>query len=469
MTGPEPKINRPTGRYNRYYRKILIAVDFVILNAVFFGVTMMNPDVEVLHGRLVWLLLNLAYVPVARYQGRIHKIRALQMDRLLLLTLRGALCQALLFIFLLYLMGQEPLPLMTFVELYGLFTPLLMLWWGSAHYLLKTYRRSGRSFSRIVIVGCRPTAERLLTEMRLDPGFGYLCQGFFDIYCPPDFRYKNLYAGNLADLEEFVTREATDEIFYTLSGENSEAVQLVSGLCEKLMIKFHYVPQISPYLTRRFHLDAIGQMPVLEVRHNPLERGVNRVMKRTFDIVFSGLFLLFSPLIFIPVAVAVKLSSPGPVFFKQVRTGYRGRDFLCWKFRTMHVNNDADTVQATRNDPRKTRLGEFLRRTSIDELPQFINVFKGDMSIVGPRPHMLKHTEDYRRLIDQYMVRHLIKPGITGWAQVRGFRGQTEELWQMEKRVENDIWYIEHWTFMLDMKIIVRTVINALRGEDGAF
>lgn len=182
MTGPEPKINRPTGRYNRYYRKILIAVDFVILNAVFFGVTMMNPDVEVLHGRLVWLLLNLAYVPVARYQGRIHKIRALQMDRLLLLTLRGALCQALLFIFLLYLMGQEPLPLMTFVELYGLFTPLLMLWWGSAHYLLKTYRRSGRSFSRIVIVGCRPTAERLLTEMRLDPGFGYLCQGFFDIY-----------------------------------------------------------------------------------------------------------------------------------------------------------------------------------------------------------------------------------------------------------------------------------------------
>ncbi len=135
----------------------------------------------------------------------------------------------------------------------------------------------------------------------------------------------------------------------------------------------------------------------------------------------------------------------------------------------MHVNNDADTVQATRNDPRKTRLGEFLRRTSIDELPQFINVFKGDMSIVGPRPHMLKHTEDYRRLIDQYMVRHLIKPGITGWAQVRGFRGQTEELWQMEKRVENDIWYIEHWTFMLDMKIIVRTVINALRGEDGAF
>lgn len=469
MFDSEPKIGRPTGRYNRYYRRILLTVDFVILNAVFFVVTLMNPGVAELHGRLVWLLLNLAYFPVARYQGRVHKIRALQMDRLLLLTLQGVLGQALLFIFLLYLMGQEPLPLEAFAELYGMFTPLLMLWWGSAHYLLKAYRRSGRSFSRIVIVGCRPTAERLLTEMRFDPGFGYRCQGFFDIYCPPDFRYKNLYAGNLSDLEDFVVREATDEIFYTLSGENSEAVQLVTGLCEKHMIKFHYVPQISPYLTRRFRLDSIGQMPVLEVRNNPLERGANRVMKRAFDIAFSGTFLLFSPLIFIPVAIAVKLSSPGPVFFKQMRTGYRGKDFLCWKFRTMRVNAQADTLQATKNDPRKTRLGEFLRRTSIDELPQFINVFKGDMSVVGPRPHMLKHTEDYRRLIDQYMVRHLIKPGITGWAQVRGFRGQTEELWQMEKRVENDIWYIEHWTFMLDMKIIVRTVINAFRGEEGAF
>lgn len=444
-------------------------MDFVILNGVFFGVTLLNPTVEVIHSRLVWLLLNLAYAPVVYHQGRIHKVRALPMDRLLLRTLQGALCQALLFVFLLYLMGQTMVPLLIFAEFYVLFIPLLMLWWALAHYLLKAYRRNGHSYSRIVIVGCRQTAERLLTEMRFDPGFGYRCQGFFDIYCPPDFMYKQLYAGNLSDLEEFVIREGTDEIFYTLSGENREAVQLVSGICEKHMIKFHYVPQISPYLTRRFRLDAIGQMPVLEVRNNPLEREANKVMKRAFDIAFSGLSLLFSPLIFIPVAIAVKLSSPGPVFFKQMRTGYRGNDFLCWKFRTMRVNDDADKVQATKNDPRKTRLGEFLRRTSIDELPQFINVFKGDMSVVGPRPHMLKHTEDYRRLIDQYMVRHLIKPGITGWAQVRGFRGQTEELWQMEKRVENDIWYIEHWSFMLDMKIIVRTVINAFRGEEGAF
>ncbi len=175
------------------------------------------------------------------------------------------------------------------------------------------------------------------------------------------------------------------------------------------------------------------------------------MLKRGFDIAFSGTFLIFSPVIFIPVAIAIKLSSPGPVFFRQKRTGYMGRDFLCWKFRTMRVNEQADGMQATRNDPRKTKLGDFLRRTSIDELPQFINVFMGDMSIVGPRPHMLKHTEDYRRLISQYMVRHLIKPGITGWAPVSGYRGQTEELWHMERRVEHDIWYIQHWSFLLDL------------------
>ena len=180
-------------------------------------------------------------------------------------------------------------------------------------------------------------------------------------------------------------------------------------------------------------------------------------------------FLCFYPLIYIPVAIAIKLGSKGPVYFKQERTGYRGRPFKCLKFRTMRVNATSDTSQATANDPRKTRFGDFLRRSSLDELPQFINVWKGDMSIVGPRPHMLKHTEDYSRLIDGYMVRHAVKPGITGWAQVNGYRGITDELWKMERRVEHDVWYIENWSILLDLKIMVRTVLNAFMGEKNAF
>lgn len=458
-----------TTRHGRYFHKILTLVDFLILNGVFFVVTLLNPGVMEIHGRLVWLLLNVAYIPIARHLGRIHKVRAMQMDRLSLSALRAVCFHALGFIFLLYFVGLDDIPWEVFAEFYVGSTVLLVLWWTGAHYLLKKYRRGGRSYTRVVIVGCSPTAERLLAEMESDSGFGYRCQGFFDIYCPPSFTHRKLYAGNLADLEAFVVDNQTDEIFYTISGENREAVQLVLGICEKHMVKFHFVPQISPYLTRKFRLDSIGEMPVLEVRNNPLERNANKFLKRAFDVAFSGTFLIFSPLVFIPVAIAIKLSSPGPVFFKQVRTGYMGRDFLCWKFRTMKVNAQADTLQATKDDPRKTRVGDFLRRTSIDELPQFINVLMGDMSVVGPRPHMLKHTEDYRRLIGQYMVRHLIKPGITGWAQVRGYRGQTEELWQMERRVEHDIWYIEHWSFLLDLKIVVRTVINAFSSEEKAY
>ncbi|MGN1238611.1 MAG: sugar transferase, partial [Muribaculaceae bacterium] len=176
-----------------------------------------------------------------------------------------------------------------------------------------------------------------------------------------------------------------------------------------------------------------------------------------------------SPIVLIPVAVGIKISSPGPIFFRQKRTGYRGKEFWCYKFRTMRVNKDSDKLQATRNDPRKTRFGDFLRRSSIDELPQFFNVWRGDMSIVGPRPHMVKHTQDYSALIDKYMLRHTIKPGITGWAQVNGLRGQTEHLWQMEKRVEYDVWYAENWNMMLDFKIVFLTVYNAVKGEKNAF
>lgn len=207
----------------------------------------------------------------------------------------------------------------------------------------------------------------------------------------------------------------------------------------------------------------------MSVRHNPLKSMRNRVLKRGFDILFSSMALLAFPIVLIPVAIAIKMSSPGPVFFKQKRTGYKGKEFNCYKFRTMRVNAQADSLQATEHDPRKTRVGDFMRRTNIDELPQFINVFLGNMSVVGPRPHMLKHTEEYSKLIDKYMVRHLIKPGITGWAQVNGLRGQTEQLWQMEGRVEHDVWYIEHWSFLLDLKIIVRTIINAVHGEKNAF
>ena len=175
------------------------------------------------------------------------------------------------------------------------------------------------------------------------------------------------------------------------------------------------------------------------------------------------------PIIYIIVGCIIKITSPGPIFFKQKRNGINGEEFWCYKFRSMKVNLDADKIQATKNDPRKTKFGNFMRKTNIDELPQLINVFLGDMSLVGPRPHMVKHTEEYSQLIDTYMVRHFVKPGITGWAQVTGYRGETKELHQMEGRVKADIWYMEHWSFILDLNIIYKTFANAIHGEKNAY
>ena len=198
--------------------------------------------------------------------------------------------------------------------------------------------------------------------------------------------------------------------------------------------------------------------------------GVNRLLKRAEDIVLATLILLLISPVLCCIALAVKLSSPGPIIFRQTRYGMDGKPIMVWKFRSMKVmENDKVVTQATQNDPRVTRVGNFLRRTSLDELPQFINVLLGDMSVVGPRPHMLKHTEEYSKLINKYMVRHFVKPGITGWSQVTGYRGETKELKDMEGRIRGDIWYIEHWSFGLDLFIIYKTVMNAIHGEKNAY
>lgn len=457
------------GRYGRFLNYILTLVDFVILNGVYLLTCYLNPDQTEWNSRIVWLFINVAFIPTARWINMIHKVRAMHMDRVLISSLKAVGVHAALFIVLLYCMGIDSLAWQLFAEFYAILIAVFVLWWTFSHYLIKKLRRRDRNFCRVVIVGCGPTALRLYEEMKSDAGFGYNVQGFFDLYCPPGFPYKHLYRGNLDEMEAFIRDNSTEELYYTLTGENEDNVRKTVSMCDRHIVDFRYVPQISRYLSRQFHLEPMGQIPVMVTRTNPLDSYVNSTLKRAFDLVVSGTFLLFSPLIFIPVAIAIKLSSPGPVFFKQKRTGYRGQEFLCWKFRTMKVNDNADSVQATKNDSRKTRVGDFLRKTSIDELPQFINVFLGDMSVVGPRPHMLKHTEDYSRLIEKYMLRHIVRPGITGWAQVRGYRGPTEELWQMERRVEHDIWYIEHWSLLLDIKIMIRTVINAIAGEENAF
>jgi len=305
--------------------------------------------------------------------------------------------------------------------------------------------------------------------MLSDQGYGYHIVGFFDDN-PKARAASAVYQGTLDDVESFVKTHQVDEMFCAVPDiEDNQNVAHMIRIADNNAVDFYYVPQFGRTVTRQFELSSVGDVPILAVHPYPLKNPLNRLFKRVFDLLVSSVMLVLSPLVIIPVAIGIRLSSPGPIFFVQKRTGYRGQAFDCYKFRTMRVNADSDTLQASKGDPRVTRFGNFLRRTSIDELPQFFNVWRGEMSIVGPRPHMVAQTAMYSELIDKYMLRHTIKPGITGWAQVHGLRGQTEELWQMEKRVELDVWYAENWSFFLDLKIIFHTVINALKGDDNAY
>lgn len=278
------------------------------------------------------------------------------------------------------------------------------------------------------------------------------------------------YLGKLDEIKAYVTKNKINEIYYSLTDNTDNAITDLIVFSEKNMVRFFIIPEFFNYIRRRFILRFIDSVPVVSLRNEPLVHLPNRFIKRGFDIVFSLLvILIIFPPVFLIIGSLIKLSSPGPLLFKQKRTGQRGISFNCYKFRSMRLNSNSDKQQATKDDPRITKIGAFIRKTSIDELPQFFNVLKGDMSVVGPRPHMLKHTEEYSRLIDKFMIRHLVKPGITGWAQVTGYRGETKTLNDMEGRVQKDVWYIENWSFLLDLKIIAKTLINAFKGEKMAY
>lgn len=360
--------------------------------------------------------------------------------------------------------------LATFLVVYYVSTIVVFSCWRVfVRMLLKFYRRKGYNFKRVVIVGAGKNGMELYRAMRDDISSGFNILGFFD----DNLALRDIlpsYLGTTDKVEEFAIAKDIDEIYCTLPGTNDEKILRMLNFAEKQMIRFYIVPEFYRNVKKSMVMEFLESVPLLTIRREPLQAFYNRALKRSFDLVFSSVVLCtIFPILYVLIGFLIKRSSPGPIFFKQKRTGLYGHDFECYKFRTMRVNDQADTMQAVKDDPRKTKIGDFLRRTNLDEFPQFINVFKGDMSVVGPRPHMLKHTEQYSALIDKYMVRHLVKPGVTGWAQVTGYRGETKTLEQMEGRVKRDVWYIENWTFFLDLKIIVVTLVNMFRGDKNAY
>lgn len=332
-------------------------------------------------------------------------------------------------------------------------------------------RKKGRNTRSVTLVGSDLQLRNLCEQLLSNPTHGYRFKGYYANEKDVDARVPWLGTINdlLDDAEQGKEVEIGDEMYVCLSTHEGETIRRLSALCNSQVSQFYYLPIAEELIGLSLHREFVNDIAVFSTHESPLDVPTNKSIKRAYDIVLSLVALLIT-LIMLPVVFLMqRLQSPGPLLFKQQRTGLDGKVFTCYKFRSMHVNKDADKLQATKNDPRTFPFGQFMRKSNLDELPQFWNVITGTMSIVGPRPHMLAHTQMYSKLIDKYMVRHFVKPGITGWAQVTGFRGETKELWQMEERVRRDIWYMEKWSIWLDMRIVGMTFATIFKRDKNAY
>ena len=337
--------------------------------------------------------------------------------------------------------------------------------------ILETLRAMGRNTRSVIFIGSDPANLFVYNDIMMDATTGYRVQGYYsnDVIENAPKELKKL--GDRTAFRALMAKDAIqcDELYCSLSHDDDKNISELMRYCNKHVIRFFYVPRVLKNMQLSLKPQIVGGNVLYTNFYEPLTYAGNKFVKRVFDVFFSVIMLILL-LPFIPIiAVLIKMQSPGPVFFKQMRTGLDAKDFLCYKFRSMHVNDEADTLQATEDDPRKFPFGDFMRKTNIDELPQFYNVLKGDMSVVGPRPHMLYHTEKYSALLEKYMVRHFAKPGITGLAQVSGYRGETSDISLMEGRIKKDITYIENWSLWLDIKICIHTIRLTLLRDNKAF
>ena len=475
---------------NRLIKWIVMVGDFVVLNGVLMAFSywhwrMAAWDKGMLN---VFVLVNNIALMLSqlRFSTIIH-LRLVGAGDVLQRLVGLTTLQTLLSYLLLKIFAYDTPIGWLLLEIGTVFVSILLVKRLGERWFIKLYREAGRNTRAVTLVGSDPELAGVFRKLKYDPTLGYRMLGYYgeeelqqlidDLDVHENRKDKEpVRLKRLGSMEELVAAidaeeelEMGDELYLCTSRKEKEVIQKISRYCDQHVVRFYYVPVSVETLGLNLKREMLDDMEVFTTYENPLQNSVNRAIKRMFDIGFSILALIPTAIMFPFIYIIIKIQSPGPILFKQVRTGLDGKEFKCYKFRSMHVNKDADRVQATKNDPRKYPFGNFMRKANIDELPQFLNVLQGRMSVVGPRPHMLAHTEQYSQLIDKYMVRHFVKPGVTGWAQVTGFRGETKELWQMEGRVRRDIWYIEHWSIWLDIRIIWLTFKSIFVHDEHAY
>lgn len=458
----------------------VVILDFLILNAVMYAFRLWHPwmaDWTIKNFQIFFLANNIALmISQTRFRTVVHERLVTATDilrRVILLTMTHVVLAYMLLKFMDYEMSVGWLLL----QLDTVIVILLIITRFIERKGVKRMRQSGRNIRLVTFVGSDPELQNIYMKLMREMARGYKVQGYYaDAELPAMPNGEVLeHLGSMADLMDNLDNpkqlQISDDLFVCLSRRDRDTVRKLSHFCDKNVVRFYFVPVSVETLGINLKREMLDDMEVYTTYENPLQNPWNSFLKRMFDIVLSSLFLLMILPFFPIIALIIKLQSPnGPIFFKQLRTGIDGKNFYCYKFRSMHPNKDEDgLVQATKNDPRKFPFGNFMRKTNIDEMPQFWNVLKGSMSIVGPRPHPVALNEMYTQVIDKYMVRHFVKPGVTGWAQVTGFRGETKELWQMEGRVKRDIWYMENWSIWLDLRIILLTARSMIIHDKNAY
>ena len=450
-------MRKKTGRYSGYIRPFSYVLDLAIINIL--ANCLLPETLHLLNYHVFitisWLIIswNIGFYEVYRYTKVISILGNMLRQYFVFLVVNFAFIGF-------YLKFSEPSKMIQFVTLSTILIGIAKL---SIYYALRRFRVIfGGNFRNVVIVGNGKTVEQLEDFFNENPDYGYKLEKTFNLSSNKKEQIDSCF--------NFVMDNKVDEIYCALADLSNADVNKFIDFTDNNLKILKFLPDNKEILARNLTFDYYDYIPIISLRHIPLDKTANKIIKRVFDIIFSIIIIVGLLSWLIPIlAILIKMESKGNVFFKQRRNGLNYKEFYCYKFRSMELNEIADLYQVSKNDPRITRVGRFIRKTSIDELPQFFNVFMGDMSVVGPRPHMVSHTEMYARRIDKFMVRHFIKPGITGLAQTKGFRGEVENDKDIIYRVKFDIFYLENWSLLLDIKIIYLTIYNAIKGEAKAY
>jgi len=445
------------GRYSSLIRPLFGFIDLVIINmAVFyFEINLKSVYAFCLYISICWII-----IAVKNHFYEIHRYTRLIKIGPLLFR------QIVFFAIALYAyIGFFKQPLMSRLALgdYLLLVFLLIsVFKFLTIFLLKKYRSVlGGNIRKVVVIGNNEKTRQLIETFNTRLDFGYKFDAQFSIK-DEGFTIENCF--------DYIIENDIDEIYFSVAELSNKQINKLKDFADNNLRELKFIPDNKEIYSKKLQYEYYNYIPVLSLRVIPLQEPVSQFIKRFFDILFSLFVIVFVLSWLTPIlAICIKLESKGPVFFKQSRNGFNYQEFDCYKFRSMTPNKDAHLHQATKGDDRITKVGVFIRKTSMDELPQFFNVLFGDMSVVGPRPHMVSHTNMYAQRIDKFMVRHFVKPGITGLAQVSGFRGEVEKDDDIVSRVKYDIFYIENWSLLLDVKIILQTVTNAIKGEEKAY